>query len=111
MLDLVSDLLALLVHVHFKGLLLLHVLPGGWVNGFHVQSDLCVRLSLSETRVLLGSAGVLSSVLLSLGILLVLELWLLLHHHGSLHVERIVLHAKHGGLSSKLLLVTEVLAL
>jgi hypothetical protein len=110
-LDLVSHLLALLVHVHFQGLLLLHVLPGGWVNHFHVQSDLSVRLSLGQTRVLLGSASVLSSILLSLSVLLVLELWLLLHHHGSLHVEWVVLHAKHRGLSSELLLLPEVLPL
>lgn len=46
--DLVRDLLALLVDVHFEGLLLLDHLASGGVLRLHVQSDLGVGLALGE---------------------------------------------------------------
>jgi hypothetical protein len=96
-LNLVSDELALFVDVHFKSLFFLDVLASGWVSHLHVKSNLGVGLALSKSRVLLGTSLVWMG---GLGVLLVLELWLLLHHHGSLHVKWVVLHTKHGGLSS-----------
>lgn len=95
---LVSHELALFVDVNFEGLFFLDVLACGWVSHLHVKSDLSVGLSLSESRVLLGTCLLVG--MSSLCVLLVLELWLLLHHHGSLHVEWVVLHTEHRGLYS-----------
>lgn len=98
MFNLVSHKLALFVDVNLKSLFFLDVLASGWVSHLHVKSDLGVGLALSKSRLVLGTVLLVSMG--GLGVLLVLELWLLLHHHGGLHVEWVVLHTEHGGLCS-----------